>query len=92
MFNIQRLLNIETTLACLGGYVVLLHTRNRCRRGTLVQVLDELLDRIVTALCLALYLCGFSAGTDTSVLVLTLPSGLFVTKPVTPMLLACLCV
>jgi hypothetical protein len=61
-----------------------------CRRGTLVQVLDKLLDRIIVALCLALNLYKLSAmGTAKLVLVPTLPSEALVTNPVTPTVLAC---
>jgi hypothetical protein len=55
-------------------------------------VLDEFLDRIIAALCLALDLHGVSLASKETTAVRTLPSEALVTKPVTPMLLACFCV
>lgn len=36
--------------------------RDRCCRGSLVQMLDEFLDRVATTLCFTLYLYGVSRG------------------------------
>jgi hypothetical protein len=60
-----------------------------CRRGTLVQVLDKLLDRIIIALGLTLNLRRSALRIVKVVLVPTLPSEALVTNPVTPTALAC---
>lgn len=71
----------------------MLHPRNGCCRRTLVEILDELLDLIGCTLGLALHLCKpVNTGRIMRWLILTVPSEAFVTKPVTPILLACFCV
>lgn len=55
-------------------------------------MLDELIDFVVIALSLALDLFCVSSHRVSTMGVRTLPSDALVTKPVTPMLLACFCV
>lgn len=85
--------DVETAFSTLYRDVVMLHPRNGCCRRTLVEILDELLDLIGCTLGFASYLCKpVNAGRIIRRSILTVPSEAFVTKPVTPIFLACLCV
>jgi hypothetical protein len=89
MMSRSTLFDIEAALAGLAVNVLVVDLRDRCRRRSLVQVLDELLDLVLAALGFSRYLQLLVSKQQLLTPKLTEPSEALVTKPVTPMLLAC---